>query len=282
MGRVFEHGPIRFGVMPPILKSLMVVNVVLFLLAGVVGPEFLLTFGLVPARVTEHRWVWQPFTYLFVHKGFFHLLFNLFAIWMFGVPVESQWGPREFFRFYMICGVGAGLMNLALTPSSMMPIIGASGAIYGLLVAFGMLYPDAVVYLYLLFTVKAWHMVVLFALLELMAGASGGTPTVANFAHLGGMAVAYVYIRWWWVWSLKLRALLGGLARERSEPPAPPTSRMKRQAARRPSAPEAEGDDMAEIDRILDKILDHGESSLTESERDILRRHGKLGTQGHA
>jgi len=276
MGRVFEHSPMRFSGMPPVIKALVVANIVVFLLQALVGPEFTYTFGLVPARVVEHRWVWQPFTYMFVHRAFFHLLFNLFALWMFGLPVEMQWGPREFLKFYLLCGVGAGLINVALTPGSPLPVIGASGAIYGLLVAFGMLYPDSVVYLYFFFPVKAWHMVLFFAGMEFLAGMSGGSPTVANFAHLGGMLIGYVYIRWWSAWNIRAKHLVRGLAGSRSaaEPRSP------RPAPPRGAAKPVFVDEMAEIDRILDKILAHGEASLTEQERETLRRHSRR--QGHA
>ncbi|MDE1975713.1 MAG: rhomboid family intramembrane serine protease [Elusimicrobia bacterium] len=274
MTRVFEHSPIDFRGMPPAVKGLIIVNVAVFLLTQLVGPQFYTLFGLVPSRVLQDRWLWQPVTYLFIHGGIWHLLFNMFALWMFGVPVESQWGTREFLKFYFICGVGAAAASLAMSPHSVVPVIGASGSIFGLLVAFAMLFPDAVVYLWFFFPIKASHMAVLFGILEFYFGATGSRPGIANFAHLGGMITGYVYLRWWWIWKIKAKAAMGV---SRGEPfirftrPAPPRTKTapSRQAAKRP--PEAAS--MDDVDRILDKILTNGLESLTEDEREIMRRY---------
>ncbi|MFA6028643.1 MAG: rhomboid family intramembrane serine protease [Elusimicrobiota bacterium] len=273
MSRSLEHAPLDFGRMSSTLKALIVANLVIYGLGLLVGGDFTRLFGLVPAKVVEGRWVWQPFTYLFLHGGFVHLLFNLLALWMFGISVEAAWGPREFLRYYFICGVGAGLVNIAVAPHSLVPIIGASGAIYGLLVAFAMLYPEAVVYLYGFFPVKAKHMAILFGLVEFFAGAADFTPGVARLAHLAGMVIGFVYIRWWWIMKIRAKALVGDLM-----PRGPvPVERAARPAPRKPRrAPlmvRTQEEEMAEVDRILDKILEHGESALTDDERATLRRH---------
>jgi len=230
-------------------------------------------FGLVPLHVVRDRWVWQPVTYLFIHGGLMHLLFNLFALWMFGMPVESQWGEREFLKFFLICGLGAAAASVALAPHSMVPVIGASGPVYGLLVAFAMLYPDAVVYLYFLIPVKAAHMAILFGLIEFFAGTTGATPGVARFAHLGGMVTGYVYIRWWWIFKVKALGLWRQWFGEslKIESPRKPRRRAATAAAAAESAdPQAA---MEEVDRILDKILVSGLDSLTEEERAVMRRY---------
>ena len=149
MTRVFRHDPVDFRSLPPAIRLLMIANVVGFLI-GLVVPDMHNLFGLVPQQVLFHRWIWQPITYLFLHGNLWHLIFNLFALWMFGMPVEAQWGERDFLKYYFLCGLGAAAAHLALAPHSGIPVIGASGAVYGLLVAFAMLYPDAVVYLYFL------------------------------------------------------------------------------------------------------------------------------------
>ncbi|MEK7744263.1 MAG: rhomboid family intramembrane serine protease [Elusimicrobiota bacterium] len=278
--RNFSHAPIDFNTMSPVIKALVIANAVAFLMSQLVAGQFSGLFGLVPARVVEDRWIWQLFPYLFLHGSFLHLIFNLFALWMFGMPVEAQWGPREFLKFFLICGVGAGLINVALTPHSHYPVIGASGAVYGLLVAFAMLYPDAVVYLYFFFPIKAKHMAMLFGLLEFFA-ASDGSSGVARYAHLGGMVIGYLYIRWWWILSMRVKALWrdmtqGGVV----------VSERPRAGARssRKTRPVSYEEEMAEVDRILDKILDQGEASLTEQEREVLRKHGpgRPGEGGHA
>ena len=273
MGRSFQHSPIDFRSMPAAIKALVIANVVGFILAQLVGPEFYRLFGLVPTQVVHARWVWQPFTYLFIHGSFMHLLFNLFALWMFGMPVEAQWGARQFTKYFFLCGIGAGLLSVALKPDSAYPIIGASGAVYGLLVAFAMLYPDAVIYLYFFFPVKAAHMAILFGLIEFFASATNSTPGVARFAHLAGMLIGYLYIRWWWIAKIRVAGfwseLVGGVGRiAHPVPYRGPGRRSRDQRA-------PEGDPMEEVDRILDKISALGKDSLSEEEREVLRRHAE-------
>lgn len=270
--RIFSHEPLNFRNMPPAVKALVAANVVVFLLAAIVGDQFYQLFGLVPSRVLQDRWVWQPVSYLFIHGGFMHLLFNLFALWMFGVPVEAQWGEFEFLKYFFICGLGAAAASIAVSPHSAVPVIGASGPIYGLLVAFAMLYPDAVVYLYFLIPVKAAHMALLFGLLEFFAGATGSTPGVARFAHLGGMVTGYLYIRWWWVLKLKAKAVwkdfsIAGISE------APRRRSASRRAVPSSSEPQDSEKGMAEMDRLLDKILVSGFDSLTEQEREFMKRY---------
>lgn len=271
--RRIEHEPLNFGRMPPAIRTLIIANVVVFIVSNIAGGGFYDMFGLVPVHVLRDRWIWQPFTYLFVHGGLMHLLFNLFALWMFGLPVESQWGEWEFIKFFFICGLGAAAAQMALAPHSTIPVIGASGPVYGLLVAFAMLYPDAVVYLYFLIPVKASHMAILFGLIEFFTGASGATPGVARFAHLGGMLTGYLYIRWWWVVKIKARAAWHRLS-EGAAAAAPRVARRPDAAAPpEPSPEEREQAQMAEVDRILDKILVSGLESLTEEERAVMRKY---------
>jgi len=279
MTRNLSHAPLDFDRMSPVIKTIIIANVVLYVLSWLVAGDFNRLFGLVPAKVLSERWVWQPFTYMFLHGSLLHLLFNLLAIWMFGMPLEAQWGPREFLRFYLVCGVGAGLINVALAPGSSIPVIGASGAVYGLLVAFAMAFPDAVVYLYAFFPIKAKHMAILFGLMEFFASAANTSPGIARFAHLGGMLIGYVYLRWWWVLKSKAASLGRGIAEGR----VVVAERAKR-PTRAPRRERTYEEEMEEVDRILDKILETGEQSLTAEERDVLRRHHgpKRKDEGHA
>jgi membrane associated rhomboid family serine protease len=257
--------------MPSAIRALMIANVVGFV-AGMIVPDLHNLFGLVPQQVLFHRWIWQPLTYLFLHGNIWHLVFNLFALWMFGMPVESQWGERDFLKYYFLCGFGAAAAHLALGPHSTIPVIGASGSVFGLLVAFAMLYPDAVVYLYFLIPIKAAHMAILFGAIELYYGAAGSTPGVARFAHLGGMLTGYLYIRWWWVAKIQLKALWRrASSAEADDEPAP------RPVPRRAAKPKAHapGADMAEVDRILDKILSDGLGALTDEEKGIMHRYSE-------
>lgn len=273
MTRVFRHDPVDFRSMPWAIKALLAANVAGFALAKLVGPQVYDLFGLTSRHLLQDRWVWQPVTYLFLHGNLWHLVFNLFALWMFGMPVESQWGGREFLKYYLLCGLGAAATSVALNPHGLSPVIGASGCVYGLLVAFAMLYPDAVVYLYFLIPVRAAHMAILFGALEFFAGATGATPGIARFAHLGGMVTGYLYIRWWWVWKIRGKALLKGLFERGEEPRAPSRPRARR--ASRPAREDSRPDPMAEVDRVLDKILASGMESLTDEEREIMKRYSQ-------
>ncbi|HEX4047464.1 MAG TPA: rhomboid family intramembrane serine protease [Elusimicrobiota bacterium] len=274
MTRIFRHDPIDFSAMPPAIKGLLLANVAGFIIAKLVGPQIYDLFGLVPQHLIFDRWVWQPITYLFIHGNIWHLLFNLFALWMFGMPVEAQWGAAEFLKYYFICGVGAALCSTLINVHSAIPVIGASGPIFGLLVAFAMLYPDAVVYLYFLIPVKAAHMAILFGALEFFAGATGATPGIARFAHLGGMVTGYFYIRWWWVWKVHAKSLAKGLLHRDVEEVA-----ARPQPRRAPLPPPREdvrrADPMAEVDRILDKILASGMESLTDDEKRLMQRYSQ-------
>lgn len=272
MSRVFRHDPVDFRNLPPAIRLLMIANIAGFII-GLVVPDMHNLFGLVPQQVLFHRWIWQPITYLFLHGNLWHLFFNLFALWMFGMPVEAQWGERDFLKYYFLCGLGAAAAHLALAPQSGIPVIGASGSVYGLLVAFAMLYPDAVVYLYFLIPIKAAHMALLFGAIEFFAGATGSTPGVARFAHLGGMLTGYLYIRWWWVAKIQLKALWRRASR--AEPEDEPAPRPIPRRAAKPKAAPAPADDMAEVDRILDKILSDGLESLTDEERGIMHKYSE-------
>jgi hypothetical protein len=143
-----------------------------------------------------------------------------------------------------------------------------------MLVAFALLYPDAVVYVYFLIPMKAAHMAILFGVIEFFSGAAGSTPGVARFAHLGGMITGYVYIRWWWVWKLNLKSFFKGILPSKSEE-SPEQARVRRRPSRAlPPEPEA-NQEMVEVDRILDKILASGMDSLTENEREIMQRYSR-------
>jgi len=255
----------------PTIKALMYAMGAGYVLQHfVVSGGMIEQFGLVPARVVHDFWLWQLVTYLFLHGSLFHLLFNLFALWLFGRLVEQSWGSREFLKYCVICGVGAGLVNIAFTPHSMNPIIGASGAIYGLLVAVAMLYPDATFYAYFFIPMKARHAVILFAIIEFITGATHSGGNIANFAHLGGMVTGYLYIRWWWELKARVKRLFSGVWERVSE------GSTRRPQWRRPRKGEPSPMDLStEVDRILDKILLQGVDSLTPEEKDTMKKYSK-------
>src|SRR5690242_6920988 len=126
----------------PTIKAVMLACCAAFVLQNyVVGLDFIGIFGLIPAQVLHHGWIWQVVTYMFLHGSFMHLFLNLIAFWMFGRAVEDAWGSAEFLKYCLICGIGGAVCNIAVTPNSPIPIIGSSAVVYGLLEAFAMIYP---------------------------------------------------------------------------------------------------------------------------------------------
>ncbi|MBZ5535707.1 MAG: rhomboid family intramembrane serine protease [Acidobacteriia bacterium] len=187
-------GPLSRGV-----KGLIVANIAAFALRFFVqnmgGIPFDGMLGLVPALITTRFFVWQFVTYLFVHAGPLHLLFNMLVLWMFGCDLERLWGLKKFLRYYFLSGVGAGLCSYLVGPLSSVPTVGASGAIYGLLLAYGVLFADRVIYLYFLFPIKAKYFVLIMGALEFYAAIATSGSGVSHTAHLGGMAFGYLYLR---------------------------------------------------------------------------------------
>ena len=196
--------PTQFAVFPPVIKNLLILNGLLFLAQLVPDTNSMLIywFGLWPigdAPIPLGQFLpWQLISYSFLHGNFSHLLFNMFALWMFGVQVENTWGSQRFAVFYFACVVGAAALQLivASTGGGWYPTIGASGGVFGLLLAFGMMFPDQPIYLYFLFPVKAKWFVIGYGLIELYAGVAGSS-TVAHFAHLGGMFFGFLLIQYW-------------------------------------------------------------------------------------
>ncbi len=146
--------------MTPMVKYLVIACAGAFLLQSLGDNRAMIQiFGLTPAAVLSKLFVWQIVTYLFLHGGFGHLFWNMFPLWMFGSELERYWGGKEFLRFFLITGIGAGLLSIAVQPFSPVPTIGASGAVYGVLMAYGLMFPERMVYLYFLFPVKVKYFV---------------------------------------------------------------------------------------------------------------------------
>ncbi len=178
----------------PVVKNLMIVMGAVYLLQMAVGGWVYDFFGLNPARVWNDYVIWQVFTYIFLHGGFTHILFNLLALWMFGGELENYWGSSKFLRFFLFCGIGAGVFTVVFFRHHYMLIIGASGAIYGMLLAFGWLFPNRPIYIYFLFPVPAKYMVVIFGLIELFSSAEGTGGGIAHLTHLGGLLFGLFYM----------------------------------------------------------------------------------------
>jgi len=282
-----------FSFFPPVIKYLLISNIAIFILQYFIFPSikvggaslgayFMHYFALNPIGVKEFPFYpWQLFTYLFMHGNFWHLFMNMFALWMFGMELENIWGSKKFFAYYIMCGVGAGLSNLLIAPlftGMMLPTIGASGSVYGILVAFGMLFPDREIFLYFLFPIKAKYFVLIYMGIELLS--VGSNTGVAHVAHLGGGFVGLVYI---WL----SRNNVNDLFRFNKKPKVTakrPTNIYSNRFYEKYNA--GSEDDISDadyninkpegevtqekIDEILDKISREGYKNLTEEEKRIL------------
>ncbi len=185
--------------MSPAVKNLLILNVSAFVLSYLLqaaGYGGIVRLGmLTPYYVTHLFFVWQLVTYLFLHAGFFHILFNMFALWMFGCELERNWGTRRFLFYYFLCGIGSGVTVVLSSPSALTSTLGASGAIYGLLLAYGLLFPDRMIYLYFLIPVRAKYFVMIMGGIEFLSALSTPGSLVSHVAHLGGMVFGLLYLR---------------------------------------------------------------------------------------
>ncbi len=200
-----EYRPGGFQILPPVIKNLLIINVVVFLALNVTpaGTQYFLlkNFALFNWESPLFR-PWQLVTHMFMHKDLFHLLFNMLGLWMFGNVIENVLGSRRFILFYLVSGVGAaacycGVQSL-MGPNMGVPMLGASGAIYGVLFAFGYLFPNTLIYAYFFIPLRAKYAVAIFAGIELFNGIRNNpADNVAHFAHLGGMLFAYLLLLVW-------------------------------------------------------------------------------------
>jgi len=192
--------------MPPVTRTLLILNVAIFALQYVMGPFLLRWFALWPPASAQFPGapgfeVWQLLTYGFLHGGLTHLFFNMFALYMFGGEIERLFGSRRFLVYFLTCVVGAAvaqLVVLGVMSRPPVPTVGASGGVFGLLLAYGLAFPQRK--LMLLFPpipMPAWLFVTLYGLLELYLGVSGSGQGVAHFAHLGGMAAGALLLVYW-------------------------------------------------------------------------------------
>jgi len=237
-----QFQPTSFKVLPTVVKNLLIINGLFFLATitfdSALRFDLVKHFGLFYPESENFR-IWQLVTYMFMHGGFTHILFNMFALWMFGNVLENVWGPKRFLNYYLVTGIGAALMQFLvayvrienilpqLSPeqieivytkgSSVLaqgnnyqeplmgmlnliintPTVGASGAVFGILLAFGMMFPNSIIYIYFAIPMKAKYFVMLYGAFELYEGWSNSGDNIAHFAHLGGMLFGYFLIIYW-------------------------------------------------------------------------------------
>ena len=220
---------IQLGLPPvtPVNRGIMIACGVVWGVQFLVGPvlggssggwDLAGYLGVVPSRVL-HGWIWQPLTYMFLHSTavFTHLLLNLLMLWMIGGDLERHWGGRRYLTYYLVCGAGAGLCVVALGAwrGVDVPTIGASGAIYGLLLAYGMIFADRVFYFMMIFPMRARTMTWILFAIAFLSNWSNGRDGVSHVAHLGGMAVGYLYLKRAWVPAALYRELRWRIRRRR-------------------------------------------------------------------
>ena len=250
----------------PWVKRLLIANTVVFALTWLIGPGFVVEwFSFQPTKILFRPWT--PLTYMFLHGGFGHLFWNMLFLFFFGPQLESKWGSREFIRYYLVCGLGGVALSFLFVSYS---IIGASAAVYGVMLAFAMAWPDAPIYVWGIFPVKAKWLVGFFVLITFTNAFGGAGGGVAHFAHLGGFAAGFLYLKTDWRASQAIQSM-GKAARARRFAIVP---REEREAAtsdqRRRSEDAGDKKALDAVDRVLDKISAEGIASLTEQERKLL------------
>ncbi len=263
-----EQGNLSFKpkIFTDAIKILIIINVGLFLLRFVAKSQIDLAgiFGLSPNTVWPM--IWQPITYMFIHGDLFHVLINMFVLWMFGSEMESIWGRAQFLRYYFLTGVGSGLVWLLFnTGQSYSVLIGASGAIYGILIAYGMMFPNRTVYLYFMIPIKVKWFVVFLGAVAFLSSFNNNT-NISHLTHLSGMVIGFVYLRYYWHWKdfrfsvhKQIEEFRSSISSKRDQ------KKIEMQN---------------EVDQLLDKINETGYDNLTEEEKDLLYRASKDFSQG--
>lgn len=292
---------------PPVIKNLLIINIAVFFIQILMEN---ITFGGYPGWYVVNRWfalnpisgydaagkpfnfqIWQLVTYQFMHGGFSHIFFNMFGLWMFGSSIEDIMGSKKFLVFYLLSGVSAGLLHLFVTPllgSAQAVTIGASGAVYGVLVAFAMFFPDNMIFLYFLIPIKAKYFIGFLIVIEFLAVDSASSG-VAHLAHLGGALFAFLYI----LFDKNSYAPLKDVFRKSYYYKSSSDSSnnnvfsnpFRKSSSAKRDAQDAEYYDIthkddqevsqAEIDAILDKISQSGYQNLSEREKKILFQASK-------
>ncbi|NQT97488.1 MAG: rhomboid family intramembrane serine protease [Candidatus Marinimicrobia bacterium] len=253
-----EHGQFSFKprIFTEAIKILIMVNVGIFILHSLARKvvDLALIFGL--SSDTVWPLIWQPFTYMFIHGNLWHVLINMFVLWMFGSELEKIWGKKEFLKYYFTTGVGSGLIWLLFNIGSPHTIlIGASGAVYGILLAFGLMFPNRTVYIYFLFPVKVKWLVIFLGAMAFVSSLGPGS-NISHLTHLSGMIIGYIYMKSDW----QIKKMRFSVHKKITE--------FKTQSQERKS--EKKSQYKSEIDQLLDKINRVGYDGLTEEERNRL------------
>ncbi|MFQ6675533.1 MAG: rhomboid family intramembrane serine protease [Fidelibacterota bacterium] len=240
------------------IKLLVSINFGIFLLQTISGQQRIMfdLFGLVPRYVWSHLMIWQPVTYLFFHGNIWHVLINMFVLWMFGSELEMVWGKKEFLKYYFLAGVGSGIVTALFHVNSTIPVVGASGAIYGILLAYALLFPNRYVFLYFLIPIRVKYFVIVIGAIAFFSSLNPGYSNISHLTHLSGMAIGFLYLRS----GLRLTLLKRIVDQQREALKRRVRNRRERRI----------GEIQQEVDRILDKINEVGYDGLTQEEKDFL------------
>ena len=255
--------------MSPWVKRLIAANAVMFVLQWSGAIPLTAAVEYLGFNVSQAwREPWTIITYMFVHGGFLHVFLNMLMLFFFGPPLEERWGGKEFIKYYAICGVGGAFFTLIFGGGT---IIGASGAVYGVMLAYALNWPDSLIYIYAIFPIKAKYLVLILGAISFFSAFAGASDGIAHFAHLGGLVVGFVYLKKGWALEARLNAakkrwrtrglkvVPGGKSEERGE-----------RRSHRSRAADEEARMLEVVDRLLDKIADEGLDSLTPEERRFL------------
>ena len=285
-----------FSFFPPVIKKLLIANGIVYLLQMFAGLivftysqgypvtfEYFFNKYLALNPLGDGFQVWQLITYQFMHAGFTHILFNMFFLWMFGMEIETIMGSNKFLIFYLASGIGAGLFQLFLSPllsssSALGVTLGASGAVYGVMIAFAMFFPDRYVYVYFLIPIKAKYLIAILVVFEFMS--VGDQSIVAHLAHIGGAITALIFILIDRRNHFNFDRLFQNFRKPKRTPPRT-SFRSPSYSVRDNDVEDAKFYDIdsskkedeitqADIDAILDKISHSGYQNLTEREKRIL------------
>lgn len=254
----FQIGP---GSISPVIKFIIVACSGIFIVQKLSIFPIEQIFGLTPALFFREfpNYIFQPVTYMFLHAGFFHIFFNMFSLWMFGTEIEYTWGSKPFLRFFLICGVAGAAMSLIFNFGLNYPIVGASGAIYGILAAYWLMFPDRYLLIFFLFPMRVRWAIPMFAVLNFLAAG----PNVAHLAHLGGALAGFAMLRMdWrrikspvrWLKSLQIRRKTYKLEKNRQK------------------AEEI----MRRVDSILDKINEVGMENISKEDKKFLEEASNI------
>ena len=245
------------------IKLLVSINFLVFLLQTISGQERILfqLFGMVPKNTWSQLMVWQPFTYLFFHGGNWHVLINMFVLWMFGSELETVWGKKEFLKYYFITGIGSGLVTIVFSLNSLIPVVGASGAVYGILLAYGLTFPNRYVYLYFLIPVKVKFFVIVIGGIAFFSSIGSGSSGVSHLTHLSGMLIGLGYLKS----NFQLDMVKNILVKQKDEI----RHRIIKNKRRR------DEDLRFEVDQLLDRINEVGYDGLSDKEKKFLYEASK-------